>query len=101
MNKDFFDKNINEQLHILEEENFFSKNELEQIEFLRENGFFELEISQRIHFLENAGLFHLDVNDDPPTIPLTLDQVDFLTKIRQIGVFFYTARLLIKRTKKK
>ena len=80
MNKDFFNKTINEQLNILEKENFFNKNELEQIEFLRENGFFELEIAQRIHFLENAGLFHLDVNDDPPTIPLTLDQVDFLTK---------------------
>ena len=80
MSKDFFDKNINEQLHILEEEKFFSKNELAQIDFLRDNGFFEIDINQRIQFLENAGLFHLDVNDDPPTIPLTLDQVDYLTK---------------------
>ncbi|MBP3256063.1 MAG: 1-acyl-sn-glycerol-3-phosphate acyltransferase [Clostridia bacterium] len=80
MNKDFFDKDIQEQLHILENENFFNKNELAQIDFLRNLGFFEIDINKRIQFLENAGLFHLDVNDDPPTVPLTLDQVDYLTK---------------------
>ena len=80
MNTDFFNKDIMEQLHILEDAKFFNKNELAQIDSLRELGFFEIDINRRIQFLENAGLFHLDVNDDPPTIPLTLDKVDYLTK---------------------
>ena len=80
MDKNFFDKDINEQLNILEDEKFFSKNELAQSEFLRKKGFFELDMEKRVEFLERAGIFHLDVNDDPPTIPLTLDKVDYLNK---------------------
>ena len=80
MDKNFFDKDINEQLEIMEKEKFFTKNELEQSDFLREKGFFELDIEKRIEFLEKAGIFHLDINDDPPTIPLTLDKVDYLNK---------------------
>ena len=80
MDKNFFDKNINEQLKIMEDENFFSKNELAQSDFLRGKGFFELELEKRMEFLERTGIFHLDINDDPPTIPLTLDKVDYLNK---------------------
>ena len=80
MDKNFFDKDINEQLNIMENEKFFSKNELAQSEFLREKGFFELNMEKRVEFLERAGIFHLDINDDPPTIPLTLDKVDYLNK---------------------
>ena len=80
MKDHFFSKNIDEQLNILENENFYKMNEIAQIDFLRSVGFFELDIEKRIEFLERAGLFHLDVNDDPPTIPLTLDQVDYLTE---------------------
>ena len=80
MDKNFFDKDINEQLKIMENEKFFSKNELAQSDFLRGKGFFELEMEKRVEFLEKAGIFHIDVNDDPPTIPLTLDKVDYLNK---------------------
>ena len=80
MDNHFFNKTIEEQLNILENENFYNKHELEQIDFLRNHGFFDMPINQRIKFLEDAGLFHLDVNDDPPTIPLTLDEVDYLTE---------------------
>ena len=80
MNKNFFDKTTKEQLNILEEENFLNKNELEQIDSLREKGFFEINMQKRMEFLEKVGLFHLDINDDPPTIPLTLDMVDYLNK---------------------
>lgn len=80
MDSHFFDKTIDEQLNILENEDFYKKDEIEQIDYLRANGFFNLDIEKRISFLEEAGLFHLDVNDDPPTIPLTLDKVDYLTK---------------------
>ena len=80
MDKNFFDKDINEQLSLMENEKFFSKNELAQSEFLREKGFFELDMKKRVIFLEKAGIFHLDINDDPPTIPLTLDKVDYLNK---------------------
>ena len=80
MENQFFNKTIEEQLNILENEKFYSKDELEQIDFLRKNGFFDLDINERIGFLEKAGLFHLDVNDDPPTIPLTLDKVDYTNK---------------------
>ena len=80
METHFFNKEIDEQLNILENENFYSKNEIEQIDFLRNLGFFDIDINDRISFLEKAGLFHLDVNDDPPTIPLKLEQVDYLTK---------------------
>ena len=41
MDKNFFDKDINEQLKIMENEKFFSKNELAQSDFLREKGFFK------------------------------------------------------------
>ena len=80
MDNHFFNKTLEEQLNILKNENFYNKQELEQTEILRNCGFFNLPLNQRIKFLEDVGLFHLDVNDDPPTIPLTLDQVDYLTK---------------------
>ena len=34
MDKNFFDKDINEQLNIMKNEQFFSKNEISQSEFL-------------------------------------------------------------------
>ena len=80
MEKNFFDKTLQEQINILDEEKFWNKDEQEQIDSLREKGFFEIDLSKRIEFLERAGIFHLDINDDPPTIPLTLDMVDYLNK---------------------
>ena len=80
MENNFFDKTTQEQLDILKDENFFEKNELKQIDSLRDKGFFNIELQERINFLEKTGIFHLDVNDDPPTIPLTLDKVDYLNK---------------------
>ena len=77
---DFFKKSTEEQIEILNEEKFFNKNELQQIDILRKKGFFEIDIEKRIEFLEKTEIFHLDVNDDPPTIPLTLDKVDYLNK---------------------
>lgn len=76
----FFEKNTDEQIEILNNEKFFKKNELEQIDILRKKGFFQIDINKRIEFLEKTEIFHLDVNDDPPTIPLTLDKVDYLNK---------------------
>ena len=80
MDENFFNKDIDEQLNILENEKFFNKNEIEQSNLLRKKGFFKLDVEERVKFLERAGIFHLDVNDDPPTIPLTLDKVDYLNK---------------------
>lgn len=80
MNKDFFSKKIEEQIDILNNDCFFSKNELEQIAILRQKGFFEIDLEKRIEFLEKIGIFYLDVNDDPETIPLTIDKVDYLNK---------------------
>ena len=82
MENHFFSKTIEEQLNILNEEDFFNKNELEQIKYLRQKGFFDtdFDIEKRIEFLEKIGAFNLDVNDDPETIPLTLDKVDYLNK---------------------
>ena len=80
MNSNFFSKTINEQLEILDNDNFWSKNELEQTKYLRQKGFFNIEMPKRVEFLEKAGIFHLDINDDPETIPLTLDKVDYLNK---------------------
>lgn len=79
MNK-FFSKKIDEQLDILNNEDFFNKNELEQVKVLRQKGFFEIDLAQRMEFLEKIGAFNLDINDDPETIPLTLDMVDYLNK---------------------
>ena len=80
MENNFFNKTTQEQLDILKQEGFFGKNELKQIDSLREKGFFEIDLTKRIEFLEKAHIFHLDVNDDPPTIPLTVDKVDYLNK---------------------
>ena len=106
MENQFFNKTIEEQLNILENEKFYSKDELEQIDFLRKNGFFELDINERIGFLEKAGLFHLDVNDDPPTIPLTLDKVDYtnkklVSKISRKFAYFLAEMFLKNIVKKK
>ena len=80
MEKNFFDKTVQQQIKILDEENFWTKDEEKQIDSLRKKGFFEIDLSERIEFLEKAGIFHLDINDDPPTIPLTLEMVDYLNK---------------------
>ena len=39
-----------------------------------------LEILERIEEYEKKGWFSKDVEDDPPTIPLTPDKVDYLNK---------------------
>lgn len=57
---------------------FFDMNINAQIKFLKQNGFFNLSNQQRINFLESVGLFYLDINDDPPNIPLTPENVDYL-----------------------
>ena len=106
MENHFFNKTIEEQLNILENEKFYRKNELEQIDFLRNNGFFNIGINERISFLEKAGLFHLDVNDDPPTIPLTLDKVDYTgkkisSKINRKIAYSLAAKFLNNITKNK
>lgn len=59
---------------------FFNMNIDEQIQFLREHGFFNLSNQDRIKFLETTGLFYLDINDDPPNIPLTPENIDYLRK---------------------
>lgn len=51
-----------------------------KIEKLREHGFFNLSNQDKIKFLETTGLFYLDINDDPPNIPLTPENVDYLKK---------------------
>ena len=74
MEKEF--KSIDE----LRKDNFFDMDEIEQTEYLRTNGFFSLETPEKIQFLEKLGLFYLDINEDPPTIPLNPDKVDYLRK---------------------
>lgn len=72
MNEKF--KSIDE----LRKDNFFSMNEIEQTEYLRANDFFKLENDEKIGFLEELGLFYLDINEDPQTIQLNPDKVDYL-----------------------
>lgn len=64
----------------LKQDGFFKLNEIEQTEYLRANGFFKLSRDEKINFLEELGLFDLDINEDPPTIPLDSDKVDYLRK---------------------
>lgn len=74
---------MEEQFKTIEElrnDNFFSMGEIEQTEYLRKSGFFKLNSDDKIHFLEYLGLFYLDINEDPPTIPLNPDKVDYLRK---------------------
>jgi len=73
-------KEIFKSIEELKKDNFFTMNEIEQTEYLRANGFFKLENSDKIAFLESMGLFYLDINEDPPTIPLDPDKVDYLRK---------------------
>ena len=49
-----------------------------------------LEILERIEEYEKKGWFSKDVEDDPPTIPLTPDKVDYLNKklSNKIATFF-------------
>ena len=69
---------IFDSIEELKNTGFFNITEIEQTEFLRENGFFKLSREEKIDFLEKAGLFYLDINEDPPTIPLNPDKVDYL-----------------------
>lgn len=62
----------------LRNDKFFSMNEIEQTEYLRANEFLKMETNDKISFLETLGLFYLDINEDPPTIPLNPDKVDYL-----------------------
>ena len=64
----------------LKELGSFNMNINEQIRFLKEHGFFDLSNQDKIKFLESVGLFYLDINDDPPNIPLTSENVDYLKK---------------------
>lgn len=59
---------------------FFNMNNNEQIQFLKEHGFFNMSNQDRIKFLESMGLFYIDINDDPPNIPLTTENVDYLKR---------------------
>ena len=69
---------IFDSIEELKNTGFFNITEIEQTEFLRENGFFKLSREKKIDFLEKAGLFYLDINEDPPTISLNPDKVDYL-----------------------
>ena len=59
---------------------FFDMNINNQIEFLKQHKFFNLSNQDKINFLESTGLFYLDINDDPPNIPLTPENVDYLKR---------------------
>ena len=90
----------------LRNDNFFSMNEIEQTEYLRANDFFKLETDKKIRFLEDLGLFYLDINEDPPTIPLDPDKVDYLrskisSKIKSKITTKYGEHLVKKLIKKK
>lgn len=39
-----------------------------------------LDVMKKIEELEKSGIFDVDVEDDPPTIPLTLEDVDYLNE---------------------
>lgn len=67
-------------LEELKTDGFFELDEIGQTEYLRKNEFFNLSREEKLNFLENAGLFYLDINEDPPTIPLDPDKVDYLRK---------------------
>ncbi len=90
----------------LRNDNFFSLDEIEQTEYLRANGFFKLGTDEKIKFLEDLGLFYLDINEDPPTIPLNPDKVDYLrkkisSKIKSKVTTKYGEHLVMKLIKNK
>ena len=64
----------------LKQTGFFELDEIEQTEYLRKKDFFKLSREEKLDFLETLGLFYLDINEDPPTIPLDPDKVDYLRK---------------------
>lgn len=41
---------------------------------------YRMNILKKIEELEKQGIFDVDVEEDPPTIPLTMDNVDYLNK---------------------
>lgn len=95
-------KSINE----LKQEGFFELSDIEQTEYLRKNNFFNLSRDEKIDFLEEAGLFYLDINDDPETIPLDPDKVDYLreklsSKIKSKVMTKYGEHMVKKLLKEK
>ena len=100
---------MNEKFKTIEElrnDGFFSLGETGQTEYLRANGFFKLDTEQKIAFLEELGLFYLDINEDPPTIPLDPDKVDYLrnklsSKIKSKITTKYGEHLVMKLIRNK
>ena len=99
-------KEIFKSINELKEDGFFELNEIDQTEYLRKNGFFKLDRNDKIDFLEDLGLFYLDINEDPPTIPLNPEDVDYLrrkisSKIKSKITTKYAEHLVKKLIKEK
>lgn len=99
-------KQIFKSLNELEKDGFFNLTEINQTEYLRKKGFFKLDTNDKIAFLETYGLFYLDINEDPPTIPLNPDKVDYLrekviSKIKRNIVTKFAEHLVTKFIKEK
>ena len=61
----------------------------EQKEYVVEKDKYRLEVLRKIENLEKEGRFDIDVEDDPPTIVLTPENIDYLrtsmtSKIKRI-----------------
>jgi hypothetical protein len=56
-----------------------------------------LKVLERIEENEKNGLFSKTVEDDPPTIPLTPDKVDYLNKKLSNKIATYFVNKIAKR----
>lgn len=56
------------------------RNAIRQVEEIKQKSKDRLEILEKIETLEKEGKFDIDAENDPPTIPLTPNNVDYLKK---------------------
>lgn len=56
------------------------RNAIKQVEEIKQKSKDRLEILEKIETLEKEGKFDIDAENDPPTIPLTPNNVDYLKK---------------------
>ena len=57
-----------------------SKRSIKKQETMAEKSAYRIKVQQKIEELEREGKFDVDVEDDPPTIVLTPDNIDYLRK---------------------
>lgn len=71
--------------------------EIKQEDWKIQAGWSKMSIPERIEFLEKTGRFDEDVNDDPPTIELQPNKIDYLRKKPISKIKTFIANFMAKR----